>query len=72
MTKTNKNTQIVSAGRKKAYTQGVVNPVVQRASTVVFDSVADLKEAAKKRGDKTLFYGRRGTTTHFALQEAIA
>ncbi|MEL7308172.1 MAG: cystathionine beta-lyase, partial [Pseudomonadota bacterium] len=72
MTKTNKNTQIVSAGRKKAYTQGVVNPVVQRASTVVFDSVADLKEAAKKRGDKTLFYGRRGTMTHFALQEAIA
>ena len=72
MTKTNKHTQIVSAGRKKAYTQGVVNPVVQRASTVVFDSVADLKAAAKKRGDKTLFYGRRGTTTHFALQEAIA
>ncbi len=72
MKKINRNTQLVSAGRKKAYTQGVVNPVVQRASTVVFDSVAELKEAAKKRGDKTLFYGRRGTTTHFALQEAIA
>ena len=71
MTTSNKNTLLVSAGRKKAYTQGVVNPVVQRASTVVFDSVAELKEAAKKRGDKTLFYGRRGTTTHFALQEAI-
>ncbi len=72
MKKINRNTQLVSAGRKKAYTQGVVNPVVQRASTMVFDSVAELKEAAKKRGDKTLFYGRRGTTTHFALQEAIA
>ncbi|WP_065979345.1 cystathionine beta-lyase [Pseudoalteromonas lipolytica] len=72
MKKINRNTQLVSAGRKKAYTQGVVNPVVQRASTVVFGSVAELKEAAKKRGDKTLFYGRRGTTTHFALQEAIA
>ena len=61
----------MGAGRKKAYTHGVVNPVVQRASTVVFDSVSELKGAAKKRGDKTLFYGRRGTTTHFALQEAI-
>ncbi|MFY8325874.1 cystathionine beta-lyase [Pseudoalteromonas sp. ZZD1] len=69
--KTNLNTQLVSSGRKKAYTHGVVNPVVQRASTVVFDSVDELKNAAKKRGDKTLFYGRRGTTTHFALQEAI-
>ncbi|MGO3444462.1 MAG: cystathionine beta-lyase [Pseudoalteromonas distincta] len=69
--KSNKNTQLVSSGRKKAYTHGVVNPVVQRASTIVFDTVADLKEAAKTRGDKTLFYGRRGTTTHFALQEAI-
>ena len=69
--KTNVNTQLVSSGRKKAYTHGVVNPVVQRASTVVFDSVEELHNAAKKRGDKTLFYGRRGTTTHFALQEAI-
>lgn len=66
-----KNTQLVSAGRSKKYTHGVVNPVVQRASTIVFDSVAELKEAGKTRGDKTLFYGRRGTTTHFALQEAI-
>ena len=47
-----------------------MNPVVQRASTVVFDSVADLKAAQETR--QTLFYGRRGTTTHFALQEAIA
>ena len=69
--KSNKNTHLESSGRKKAYTHGVANPVVQRASTIVFDTVADLKEAAKTRGDKTLFYGRRGTTTHFALQEAI-
>ncbi|CAH9051532.1 Cystathionine beta-lyase MetC [Pseudoalteromonas holothuriae] len=66
-----KNTKLVSAGRKAQYTQGVVNPVVQRASTVVFDSVADMHEAIKERGNRTLFYGRRGTHTHYALQDAI-
>ncbi|OUL58935.1 cystathionine beta-lyase [Pseudoalteromonas ulvae] len=70
-TKMKKDTQIVSTGRKKEYTHGVVNPVVQRASTIVFDSVAQMKEAVKNRANKTLFYGRRGTTTHFALQDAI-
>ena len=55
MKKINRNTQLVSAGRKKAYTQGVVNPVVQRASTVVFDSVAELKEAAKNGVIKHFF-----------------
>ena len=59
MSSKNKNTQLVSSGRKKAYTHGVVNPVIQRASTIVFDSVSELKEAAKTRGDKTLFYGRK-------------
>ncbi|MCF2858212.1 cystathionine beta-lyase [Pseudoalteromonas sp. SMS1] len=66
-----KNTKLASAGRKLQYTQGVVNPVVQRASTVVFDSVADMHEAVKERGNRTLFYGRRGTNTHYALQDAI-
>ncbi|WP_105215417.1 cystathionine beta-lyase [Pseudoalteromonas sp. T1lg22] len=66
-----KETQLIAAGRSKKYTQGVVNPVLQRASTVVFDSVAEFKEAAKNRGNRALFYGRRGTNTHFALQEAI-
>lgn len=68
----NKNTKLVAAGRKKQYTHGVVNPVIQRASTVVFDSMEELQHAAKERHNRTLFYGRRGTTTHFALQDAIA
>ncbi|MEC4090106.1 cystathionine beta-lyase [Pseudoalteromonas rubra] len=66
-----KNTKLVAVGRKSQYTKGVVNPVVQRASTVVFDSVADMQEAISERGKRTLFYGRRGTNTHFALQDAI-
>ena len=61
-----KNTKIVSTGRKKQYTQGVVNPVVQRASTVVFDTVEEMQTAIEERADRTLFYGRRGTNTHSA------
>lgn len=49
----------------------MVNPPVQRASTVVFDTVAQKNQAAINRANKTLFYGRRGTTTHFAFQEAM-
>ncbi|VEI44872.1 cystathionine beta-lyase [Actinobacillus equuli] len=33
-------TKFIHAGRKSRYTQGSVNPVVQRASSLVFDSVA--------------------------------
>ncbi|WP_068713415.1 cystathionine beta-lyase [Vibrio tritonius] len=66
-----KKTQFVTAGRNKKWTQGVVNPPVQRASTVVFDSVAQKHQATVNRANKALFYGRRGTTTHFALQEAM-
>ncbi len=39
---TNKiDTTLVSAGRSKRYTQGSVNSVIQRASSLVFDTVAD-------------------------------
>lgn len=66
-----KQTKYVTAGRDKKWTQGVVNPPVQRASTVVFDTVAEKNSAAVNRMNKTLFYGRRGTTTHFAFQQAM-
>lgn len=72
MTKHNLATQLVHAGRKKRYTQGSVNSVIQRASSLVFDSVADKKEATKNRYKGALFYGRRGTLTHFALQDAMS
>ncbi|MDG3088347.1 cystathionine beta-lyase [Vibrio hannami] len=66
-----KETKFVTAGRDKKWTNGVVNPPVQRASTVVFETVAEKNEAAKNRTNKALFYGRRGTNTHFAFQEAM-
>lgn len=65
------NTTLVQAGRKKRYTQGAVNSVIQRASSLVFDTVADKKHATKNRYKGELFYGRRGTLTHFALQDAM-
>ncbi|MGP4129522.1 cystathionine beta-lyase [Pantoea tagorei] len=65
------DTTLVSAGRSKRYTQGAVNSVIQRASSLVFDSVADKKRATAGRASGELFYGRRGTLTHFSLQEAM-
>ncbi|PMH46716.1 cystathionine beta-lyase [Vibrio sp. 10N.286.49.B3] len=66
-----KQTTLITAGRDKKWTNGVVNPPVQRASTVVFNSVAEKHQATLNRANKTLFYGRRGTNTHFALQDAM-
>lgn len=64
-------TQLIGAGRKKRYTQGSVNSVIQRASSLVFDSVAAKKEATQNRTNGALYYGRRGTLTHFSLQDAM-
>ena len=64
-------TKLVHAGRKKRSTQGAVNSVIQRASSLVFDSIEAKKEAMENRAKGGLFYGRRGTLTHFALQDAM-
>ncbi|WP_448569713.1 cystathionine beta-lyase [Thalassotalea ganghwensis] len=66
-----KDTKIVNAGRQSKWTRGVVNPPVERASTVVFDSVKEMKHATANRGNKVLFYGRRGTSTAFAFADAM-
>ncbi|UAX42997.1 cystathionine beta-lyase [Pasteurella canis] len=64
-------TAFVHAGRKKRFLQGGVNPVIQRASSLVFESLADKKQASLHCANGALFYGRRGTLTHFALQDAM-
>ncbi len=63
-------TRIVSAGRRKAWTQGIVNTPVWRASTILFDTVADLRQATRTPNDG-LYYGRRGTPTQWSLAEAL-
>jgi cystathionine beta-lyase len=65
------DTQIVNAGRNAKWTKGVVNPSVTRASTVVFDTVAQMDAAVANRHNQTMVYGRRGTTTSFAFSEAM-
>jgi cystathionine beta-lyase len=65
------DTALVNAGRSKSIHQGSVNSVIQRASSLVFDTVEAKKHATRNRANGELFYGRRGTLTHFSLQEAM-
>ncbi len=65
------DTALVNAGRSKKYTQGSVNSVIQRASSLVFETMEAKKHATRNRAKGELFYGRRGTLTHFSLQEAM-
>ena len=63
-------TRLIGAGRRKEWTQGIVNPAVWRASTILFDSIADMHAAEPPR-DGILQYARNGTPTTWALCEAI-
>ena len=70
-------TRLTHSGRGKGWTRlaegrgGVVNPPVWRASTVLYDDVAHLRQGTQQNRDGELFYGRRGTPTQWALAEAI-
>jgi cystathionine beta-lyase len=59
------------AGNKPKANKGVVNPPVYHASTILYDSVADMRARHKDRFT-TVYYGRYGTPTTFALEEAVA
>ncbi|MFM6853337.1 MAG: PLP-dependent transferase, partial [Sphingopyxis sp.] len=69
-------TRMVNAGRRAEWTGdprlggGIVNPPVWRASTILYDNVADLDARGADSHDK-LFYGRRGTPTVWALADAL-
>ncbi|MDP3493649.1 MAG: cystathionine beta-lyase [Hyphomonadaceae bacterium] len=58
-------TRLTHAARDRKLTQNGVNPVVQRASTVLVESASKLFEP----GGWT--YGRHGTATHEALRQAL-
>lgn len=64
-------TRVTRAGRREEWTQGIVNTPVWRASTILYDSVADLRAAAGRDTKHRLFYGRRGTPTQWSLAEAL-
>lgn len=65
------DTILTHAGRDPHANFGVVNPPVYHASTILFRTVEAMEQAQKKRFF-TMTYGRHGTPTTFALEEAFA
>lgn len=64
-------TRVVSAGRRPEWTQGIVNPPVWRASTILYDNVAEMRARGGPDTHHKLFYGRRGTPTQWSLADAL-
>ena len=64
-------TRIITGGRRSALTGPVVNPPVWRASTHLYDTVADLEAGWNQNADGNFFYGRRGGPTQWSLAEAL-
>ena len=64
-------TKIVTGGRRKELTGAVVNAPVWRASTHLYDTVADLDAGKSTNEDGRFFYGRRGSPTQWSLSEAL-
>ncbi|HEY0413537.1 MAG TPA: cystathionine beta-lyase [Allosphingosinicella sp.] len=62
-------TGLVHGGRRKEWRGRLVNPPVHRGSTILFDSVAELRAAAPQFGKA--YYGLHGTPTQWALAEAL-
>jgi cystathionine beta-lyase len=66
-----KNTRIVHSGRHPELWDGSVNPPVYRVSTVIAETVEEM-HARSKGTYPGMSYGRHGTQTSFALEEAVA
>lgn len=64
-------TRVVTAGRRAEWTQGIVSPPVWRASTHLYDSVAELRANGARDTHHRLFYGRRGSPTQWSLADAL-
>lgn len=65
------STRVVQGGRRPEWTGGIVNPPIWRASTILYESVANLRANAKRDTHHRLFYGRRGTPTQWSLADAL-
>lgn len=64
-------TRIVRAGRVPPADSRFVNPPVYHASTVLFETMADVKAVARVRKGDGVTYGVHGTPGTFALEEAV-
>jgi cysteine-S-conjugate beta-lyase len=63
------STILVEGGRRKKWRGRLVNPPVERASTILFDSVDELHRTRPGLGQYN--YGLQGTATHWALSDAL-
>lgn len=59
-------TKLIASGRPHRRPSHPVNPPVERASTILFPTYDDFLE-----GSRQIAYGRLGTSSHRALEEAI-
>ena len=67
------DTLLTRLGRHPEDQHGAVNPPIYRASTITFRSVEELEAAHHAPFAKeTIVYGRYGTPTTFAIEEAVA
>src|SRR5690349_18370606 len=62
-------TKLVEGGRRKEWRRRLVNVPVERASTILFDNVAELE--GNSPGIGSYRYGLQGLATHWALSEAL-
>ncbi len=74
MRKLRDQTRLIHTARHSDQWSGVVNPPVYRASTVLSPTVGDLHEKVARRGrdEAGIYYGRHGTPTTRAFEEAVA
>ena len=68
------DTKIVVSGRDPHRFGGMVNPPVYHVSTVLAETVEQLKsmDHSEESGKQEMTYGRRGTPTSWALENAVA
>ena len=68
------DTKIVTAGRSPHDNFGIVNPPVYHASTILHPTVEHLEDSRRSMQDpyhRGVSYGRHGTPTTFALEDAV-
>ncbi|MCZ6446734.1 MAG: cystathionine beta-lyase [Alphaproteobacteria bacterium] len=64
-------TEVIEAGRDPKAQGGMVNPPVYHASTVIFETLEELERKTASPFDG-VYYGRFGTPTTFAFEDAVA
>lgn len=67
--KTKDQTRLIEGGRRREWRGRLVNVPVERASTILFDTVDELHKSRPGLGQYR--YGLQGTATHWALSEAL-